>query len=216
MYSRSKPSAIILAGGRSSRMGQPKAAMTLDGMTVLGRIVGELRPYFSSIILVTAPAGQESLPLADLTGDNVRVFHDEAPFAGPVAVLAAALHQCPTEHAFVGACDLPLIKAPVVLHLFAMLAGHDAVIPVVNGRWQMLHAVYHRRCAEKLSEMQERDERKLARLADLIDVRAVEESELQAVDPQLESFFNLNTVADYERARAILRERKEKLASLRA
>jgi molybdopterin-guanine dinucleotide biosynthesis protein A len=199
-----QPFAIVLAGGRSSRMGQPKAMMRLEGTTVLNRIVGELRPLFSTIMIAAAPAEVEPFPI-DISG--VTVVRDDTAFAGPVGAIASALSLGPGGHAFVCSCDLPFIRAAVVREILSLRDRYDAVIPFLDGKLQMLHAVYDRRCAGLLREMQSRGISRLSSLASMINTRIVGEAELRRIDPELESFFNLNTPADYDRAREILQNR---------
>jgi len=205
------PFAIVLAGGRSSRMGTAKAALPTGGVTVIGRIVRELRKVFSTIVIVAAPADQETfaqetfaIELGADSAVDIKIIRDDIAFAGPVRALAAGLATGPGDRAFACSCDLPLIKSSVVAALIAMLGQHDAVIPAVDGKLQMLHAVYNRRCAEALRDMEARGTRRLAALADIVDVRLVGEDELRVIDPGLESFFNLNTPADYDRLQRIL------------
>jgi molybdopterin-guanine dinucleotide biosynthesis protein A len=206
------PYAIVLAGGRSSRMGTAKAALPMgNGISVIGRIVGELRKLFSTIVIVAAPAAQEPFALeSDLAGvisegtADIKIIRDDIAFAGPVRAIAAALTAGSGDRAFTCSCDLPLLKSSVAAALLAMLGQHDAVIPVVDGKLQMLHAVYHRRCADAMRDMEARGNRRLAGLAEIVDARMVGEDELRIIDPKLESFFNLNTPADYDDLRRIL------------
>lgn len=195
--------AIILAGGRSARMGRDKMALPIGNTTLLERVVAELRRAFSPIIVVAArEADQPSV--IDATACNVILIRDETAYQGPVDALRAGLGAGPGDHAFVASCDLPLVSAEVALKLCAMLDDQDAVIARVGGRLQMLHAVYRRRCLGALDAMAARGERRLHAIVDQIRARIVEEDEMRLIDPQLESFFNVNTPEDYRAALAAI------------
>ncbi len=195
--------AIILAGGRSARMGRDKVALPLGDTTLLERIAAELHRAFSPIIVVAArQADQPSV--IDAAARDVILIRDEVAYQGPVHALRAGLGAGAGDHAFVASCDLPLVRAAVALKLCAMLENHDAVIARVGGRLQMLHAVYRRRCLGALDAMEARGERRLHAIVDHIRVRIVEEAEMRLIDPRLESFFNVNTPQDYRAALAAI------------
>ncbi|MGH7906225.1 MAG: molybdenum cofactor guanylyltransferase [Candidatus Binataceae bacterium] len=200
-------SAIILAGGRSSRMGRPKAILPFNGATIIECIVAELRPVFSEIIVLTTPAADDQFKI-DLK--DVTIIHDELAFAGPVRALSQGLLTIRKEYAFVCSCDVPLIRAEVALGLCAMLGEYDAVIPIIGGRLQMMHAVYHRRCAAVLGAMEQRGERRLTELTGQIASRIVSEDGLKRFDATLKSFFNVNTPEDYLHALKLAGSRKSK------
>lgn len=178
-------------------MGRSKASLPFGNSTILARIVAELKRAFSPIIVVAAPESVE--PLTTAPGD-VTIVHDPVAYPGPVAALRTGLTADTGEYAFACSCDLPLIRAEVVLALCEMLGRYDAVIPRAGGRLQMLHAVYHRRCADTLAAMEERGEHRLGALAEAIKVRIIEEDDLKSLDGHLLSFFNVNTPEAYQHA----------------
>ncbi|HTW87021.1 MAG TPA: molybdenum cofactor guanylyltransferase [Candidatus Binataceae bacterium] len=191
--------AIILAGGRSARMGRDKMALPLGNTTLLERIVAELHRAFSPIIVVAArEADQPSV--IDTSLHRVILIRDQTAYQGPVDALRAGLGAGIGDHAFAASCDLPLVSAEVALKLCVMLEDNDAVIARVGGRLQMLHAVYRRRCLGALDAMAARGERRLHTIVDQIRARIVEEAEMRLIDPRLESFCNVNTPEDYRAA----------------
>ena len=192
-------SAIVLAGGQSSRMGQPKAELKFQGTTLLDRILGELRSAFDEIVVVAAPRG------LDVSEKSVRLIRDEREYEGPLQALARGLDAIRNDAAFVCSCDLPLLKSGVAQALCAMLDHHDAVIPEIGGLAQPLHAVYRKRCVGVIGEMIARGEKRLTRISGSISARTVTESELRKIDADLHSFLNVNTPEDYGRAIAISR-----------
>ncbi len=189
--------AIVLVGGRSSRMGQPKAALDFGGIPLLTRIVVELKWWFEEIVIVAAPesAGQPHIKIPGL-----KIVHDETAFAGPLDALRRGLNSLDHGVAFACSCDLPLLNSDVAADLVAMLDDFDAVIPEVGGKLQPLHAVYRKQCANAIAALEASGEKRLTASANAINARKVGEQELRMIDPQFSSFYNVNTPEDYRRA----------------
>jgi len=182
-------------------MGRDKATLPIGAGTLLERVAAELRHAFSPLLVVAAAAADQPSAI-DLTVQDVVLIRDEIAFQGPVHALKLGLAAARGEYGFVAACDLPMLRAEVALGLCAMLADHDAVIARVGGRLQMLHAVYRRRrCLSALTSMEGAGERALHAIVGRVNARIVEEAEMRLIDPQLESFINVNTPEDYRRAR---------------
>src|SRR5260370_7385987 len=139
MASAKEAGAIVLVGGRSSRMGQPKAALDCGGIPLLTRIVIELKWWFDEIVIVAAPesAGQPRIQIPGL-----KIVHDEAAFAGPPDALRRGLNALDHDVAFACSCDLPMLNSDVAADLVAMLDDFDAVLPEVARILQPLHPVY--------------------------------------------------------------------------
>lgn len=191
-------SAIVLAGGRSSRMGVDKAALRLGGVTILEGLVVKLARGFDEVVIV-AGAGGVALP-SKLAPGSVRLLRDPVPFEGPVNALRAGLAAIGAEVGFACACDLPFLNVRLAAELCAMAAGHDAAIARIAGRLQVLHAAYAKSCLPALDAMIGRGERRLHDLVPRLDARIVDEDEIRSYDPELLSFFNVNTPEDYARA----------------
>jgi molybdopterin-guanine dinucleotide biosynthesis protein A len=195
--SRSQAGAIVLVGGRSSRMGAPKMTLDFGGTPLLTRIVIELKRRFDEILIVAAPdlSTEPRLPIA-----GVKVIHDEEAFQGPLEALRRGLLALDHDLAFACSGDLPLLNAYVADALVGMLDDFDAVIPEVGGRLQPLHAVYRRPCANAIGALEAKGEKRLTANANAVNARRVPEHEILALDPELRSFFNVNTPEDYATA----------------
>jgi len=128
------------------------------------------------------------------------MVHDEAAFEGPLDALRRGLDALGHQVAFACSCDLPLLNADVAAALVAMIADFDAVIPEVGGKLQPLHAVYRKRCARMIESLAVTGEKRLTAFAGKIGARKVDEDGIRKIDPQLMSFFNVNTPDDYRRA----------------
>jgi molybdenum cofactor guanylyltransferase len=192
--------AVILAGGRSARMGTPKALLDFGGVTLIERIVTELHTGFDRILIVAAPESADPLAGKLARISAVRVLRDEQPFEGPLLALARALDTMETAVAFACGCDAPFIQVKLACDLVAKLDSYDAAIPIVNGRPQPLCAAYRTTAAAALRAMLAQGQRRLTAFTDEPNVHRVSESELRAIDPELRSFVNVNTPADYQRA----------------
>ncbi len=188
-------SAIILAGGKSSRMGRPKAMLSFGEEPLVKLVIRGLATLFPDIVVVAAP-GQE-LPELPVT-----LVRDEVAYQGPVGGLCYGLWECRSAAAFVTSCDVPFLSLPLVSHLAARLPGHDVVVPHWEGRLQPLHAVYRRSVLPLLERQLERGELRPVFLFDKVRTLKLEEDEIRALDPDGWSFFNMNTPDDYERALA--------------
>ncbi len=190
-------SAIVLAGGRSSRMGRPKAALDFGGVPILTRIISELKRHFAEVVVVAAPESEDSLHM-DLPA--IRIVRDETAYQGPLDALRRGLDAVSNEVAFACSCDLPLLDSAVAAAIVAMLGDFDAAIPIVGEKLQPLHAAYRKRCASALAALGRRGESRLIAIADAVNTMRIAESDLLVLDPQLHSFLNLNAPDDYQRA----------------
>lgn len=195
---------IVLAGGRSSRMGTAKAALEWHGSTLLRRTTGILaRTVDGPVVVVRAP-GQQLPPLPD----TVELVDDPVEGLGPVQGIAAGLAAVAdrAEVAFVCSTDLPFLHPAYVRRVVALLDG-DAVLPHARGHRQPLAAAYRTALAPVLAEMARNGELKLGQLFERCRTRHVDDAELladprlQAVDPELDSVVNVNEPADYRAAR---------------
>lgn len=130
-------SGLILAGGRSSRMGRDKAALTLpDGRTLLQRQADVLRAAgVGSLFVSVRPGSETHLPGATSVPDG-------APDAGPLAGIAAGLRAAPPGLVLVLAVDMAEMPAAHLRHLVTLATPDRGVVPVLAGRCEPLAAVY--------------------------------------------------------------------------
>ena len=192
---------IVLAGGDSSRMGRPKAALPLHGSTVLGRTVDMLL-LCSHPVVIVARDEQQELPPYSLEAE---VVFDDEPGQGPLMGIASGLRavegQC--DAVFVAACDAPFLDQKAVGWVADQLGDHDLVIPRSNGLLQPLAAVYRCSVLPTIDALIAEGERTPRSLAERVNTRILEEVDLDAFDPGRRFLRNINTVEEYE---AILRE----------
>ena len=188
-------SSIILAGGRSSRMGSDKALLPLPGneqISFVEHLVSVLAPIGSEVLLVVR---DETQALAYASLRNVRIVIDQIPDYGPLMGLysgLSAMHST-SMYALVMAVDMPFVQPALLTYLLAQAQGDSMLVPVVEDTPQVLLAVYPRTILptiEALLRQGRRDPRSLLKAA---PVRYVDEAQLRAIDPQLRSFMNVNT-----------------------
>lgn len=187
-------SGIILAGGRSRRLGgENKALLQVDGQPILDRLCKTFRKLFNDLVLVT------NSPETYLAWD-LAVVTDLFPLRSALTGIHAGLCHIPTPYAFVSACDMPFLKGELVEILLRDVAdGWDVVIPVTAEGHQPLCAVYSKRCIKPIARQLERGGAKIADFFSQVRVKTVAEPPLRAVDPDLVSFFNVNTPEDRAR-----------------
>ena len=183
--------AVVLAGGKSSRMGRPKALLLFDNEPLIAHIVGALQHGFGEVVVVAAP-GQElpSLP--------VKLVRDEVPYQGPVGGIYYGLKAAGSEFSFVTSCDAAFLSPPLILHLISRISNYDVVVPYWQERFQPLHAVYRRSVLPLLRVQLERGELRPVYLFDKVRTCTIGEDAIRRFDPEGLSFFNMNTPADYE------------------
>ncbi len=190
---RDDVSAIILGGGKSSRMGRPKALLLFDGEPLIVHIVRTLKRLFADIVIVAAP-GQE-LPALPVT-----LVRDEVAYQGPVGGIYYGLKAASREVGFVTSCDVPFLSLPLISFFISQIADYDVVVPYWQERLQPLHAVYRRSVAPLLQEQLERGELRPISLYKKVRTREVHEDEIRGFDPDGMSFLNMNTPEDYQAA----------------
>lgn len=188
---------VVLAGGRSERMGRPKAFIEVDGVPLVRRALDALGAVCSRLILVAAGEA----PFASL---GVPVVPDAFPLSGPLAGIHAALSSSAGEPCLVVACDQPFLS-PALLGLIArkgeaaIREGADAAVPRIGGRLQGLTAAYAPAALPAAEARLRRGELRISDFLGGLRVAEIAEEACRRVDPRLDSFVNLNTPEDLAR-----------------
>jgi molybdenum cofactor guanylyltransferase len=218
-------SSVILAGGNGLRLGAEKSLLEFDDKPLICWTVEILSQAADEVIIVArdrrhaesleriifesnADAGSEPPPKAFFTWDSIPGF-------GPVAGLEAGMRRARGRLAFATGCDLPFLKLEVIDRLFELadvMEGYEAAVPVQpNGFFEPLHSVYDREkmqsaCIRAL----EKGERRIHVPLQELCVNHISIDQLRPLDPDLLSFFNLNTRGDLETARALWSDHRQK------
>ena len=184
-------SGVILAGGLSKRLGgRNKAFIQIGGKRIIDRQMEVYRRLFDQIILVT----NDPVTYIDVDALIVSDHYDQrSSLNGLHAGLFAAAH----DYVFCTACDTPFINDALI----SCLLGHidskaDIIIPSTESGFEPMFAVYKKNCLPSIAWQLERDLLKIQGLFRKLRVKTVAEPELRAIDPQLISFFNINTPED--------------------
>lgn len=188
---------IVLCGGRSSRMGQPKLTLPFGDEPMIARVVRILRTTVNPVVVVAAP-GQEVPPLPS----DVRILFDEHEYLGPLAGMSVGLQALvgEVESAFVSSCDVPLLRSEFIAEMIRRLSGHELAVPKEGDFHHPLAAVYRTSLAERASQLVAAQRLRPLFLIQASDSVEVSVDELRAVDPGLHSLLNLNHSEDYDAA----------------
>jgi molybdopterin-guanine dinucleotide biosynthesis protein A len=192
-------SAVILAGGLNTRFGgRAKTLTRLGGTRLLDRIYSILRPRFQDLILVT------NTP-ADYLKWNLTIVSDIYPERSSLTGIHAGLFHAQNPHAFVVAGDTPFLNPGVVQLLLGRIDPQaDLILPVISLGNEPMCAIYSRKSLHAMEKQLERKRYKIMQVFRRDRIKPVTEKPLRQVDPELRSFFNINTPEDLARAEALL------------
>lgn len=192
---------LILAGGRSRRMGRPKESLPICDTTMLG---WQCRTMLACTEVVVAVGREPDQQLPQLLPE-VDVATDELPGEGPLAAIAAGLRRLRDVHGFSASdaamavgCDQPFLTAETVRWLHQHLGDADLLMPRAHQKLQPLTAIYRIRVLDKALEMLDRGVRRPRMLAAETNSHVLEEPELRKHDSELRFLSNLNHPEDYE------------------
>ena len=187
---------IVLCGGKSARMGSPKALLAFGTETMLQRVVRLLGTVVSPIVVVAAP--QQSVPELPAA---VTVARDEREGRGPLEGLRTGLKALPgaIDVAYVTSCDVPLLVPGFVQRMVELVDQneHDIAVMEADGFPHPLSAVYRRRTLPHIETLLAADRLRPVFLFDAVRTRRVTPAEVAGVDPELLTLRNLNTREDY-------------------
>jgi molybdopterin-guanine dinucleotide biosynthesis protein A len=190
-----KPSCagIILAGGLNSRMaGRNKARLPIEGQTILDRLVALFQAFFDPIIIVTNQP-------RDYLDEGVILVTDLIDIRSSLTGIYSGLFYSPRPQAFITGCDMPFLKQELLeLMMKNLEARWDVVVPVTEEGFQPLSAIYSRRCLEPMANQLAEGKLKVSHLFSKVRIKEVSEIRLRQVDPELKSFFNINTPEDMD------------------
>jgi molybdopterin-guanine dinucleotide biosynthesis protein A len=191
---------VVLAGGKSARMGTEKAALRIGGEPLLARAVRRLRLALPNVSII----GPSELTML---APGTPVFPDEFPGLGPLGGLATALARVSSHYIFLTGCDMPFVE-PALVSALAAYASRSPEVDVVALRTarglEPLHAVYARTCAPLVQErIVAADGRSMSALLERLRVIELPASMVAQCDPTGRSTFNANSPDDWREALAI-------------
>ena len=190
---------VLLAGGKSRRMGEDKRYLVVGEQTLLERGLGVLRSMFHEVLVVIA---QDSAPL-DI---DARVVRDLVPDCGSLGGIYTGLTQATTPYIFAVACDMPFLNQAVITQFTNRRDTADIVMARLATRLHPMHALYGKGCLSAMEQMIVARQLKIQELVSHASLRVqyVTEADLLSIDPSWRSFHNVNTPEDLEAACSLL------------
>lgn len=193
-------SCIILAGGKSIRLGHDKVLEKVGSVSLLEQVISRIDSLSTEIIIVTAE--ERTLPqLTERT--KTKVVSDIYPGIGSLGGIYTGLVTSNSYHNLVVAVDMPFLNQPLLRYMLEVSDGFDFILPRINTFFEPLHAIYSKYCIEPIEFLIKQRRKVIIELFDHVKVRYIEAEEIDKFDPQHLSFFNINTRADLERANRI-------------
>jgi molybdopterin-guanine dinucleotide biosynthesis protein A len=192
-----KVGGIVLCGGQSKRMGQPKAWLPFAGERMLARVVRLLSEAVSPLVVVAAP-DQEVPPLPQ----QIAIVRDEEKGRGPLQGLTAGLAALEglADAAYLSSCDVPFLQPAFVRRLIDLLGNYVICVPHVGDHHHPLAALYRLEVKPHVDRLLEENRLRPFFLFEAAPTRIVEAAELADVDPAFQTLRNLNRPEDYEEA----------------
>lgn len=184
---QSEPSAtaIILAGGKSSRMGTDKGMLSINDQTMLEHICKQLRGTFSQILISAGEIEKYSFA-------GFEVVRDKISSQGPLMGIASALEASANEINFVVACDIPHIEMDCVRKMLTEARGADIVVPTTGDKkYEPLFAIYRKSALDAIKRTLRKGERKISEVFDKCEVKYIDLG-------KADWLININTLAEYE------------------
>ena len=191
----SQATAIILAGGKSSRMGTDKALIKVNNDNMLESAVRALAGGFSELVVSANNKSYDSL--------EIRTVSDVFPGRGPLAGIHACLLASGNDVNFVVPCDMPFIDVKLALYMVELAAGFDVVVPKIGNYYEPLFAVYNKSCLPAIEAHLMAGQNKVTMLFSegKLRVRNVNKEEIEKFGHSESLFFNVNTPVDLEKAK---------------
>ncbi|MGB5934197.1 MAG: molybdenum cofactor guanylyltransferase [Anaerolineae bacterium] len=191
-------SSILLAGGKSSRLGTDKARIKLGGRLAMVQSAAEkLLTVSDEVIVVTGGRRYGHL--------KVKWVTDVYPGAGPLGGLYSGLLAAKSSHALVVACDMPFLNLALLRYMISLPRDYDVLIPNLCHELEPLHAVYSRNCLHPIERLLKAGHFKILDFFDRVIVHYLTEEEIEQYDPDHRSFFNINTPDQLREAKTMIK-----------
>jgi len=194
---------IILAGGKSSRLGRSKALQAIGGKSLIQWVVDHLAILSTEIIIATAHG--ETIPCSSAV--KIKTVADIYPGKGPLVGIYSGLIASSSSRAIVVGCDTPFLSISLLEYITQTCSTFDVIVPRIKNKLEPLCAVYSKNCSGPIQGLLEQNELRIDKLFSMVKVKYIEEDEINRFDPEHLSFFNINSQADLDRARKLATER---------
>jgi molybdopterin-guanine dinucleotide biosynthesis protein A len=198
--SDARTSCVVLAGGKSRRLGRDKAVEPIGGQPLIKRVFQRAGALCEEVLVVVAEeARANALPLEAAC----RVVVDRYPGTGSLGGIFSGLAAADQPWALAVACDMPFLNLDLLRRMISLREDYDAVVPVIDGRPEPTHSLYSKSCLPYIEPRLISGDLKISGFYDEVRVRYLPQEEVQSLDPDYLSFFNVNTPEDLDKALAL-------------
>jgi molybdopterin-guanine dinucleotide biosynthesis protein A len=199
-------SCIILAGGKSLRLGHDKVLEKIGSTSLLENVISRIDSLSREIIIVTA----EDRNFSQLASHpKLKTVSDILPGHGSLGGIYTGLIKSDSFYNLVIAADMPFLNQPLLRYMIQVADGFDFALPRINSFFEPLHAIYSKNCVAPIESILKQGRRVIIELFDFVKIRYIEAEEIDRFDPQHLSFFNINNKEDLKLARKIARGASE-------
>ena len=198
--------AIILAGGRSSRVSvnKSKDRIKLAGRPLIDWVISKLTSHDNLTeedIIIVGP--KEKYP------HFKRVVEDIFPQKGPLGGIFSGLKASTAKYNLVVACDMPLLEVKLLQYMREKIDSNDVIIPRYNGGYiEPLCAIYNKSCLKVIEKNIQSEILSVRKIFPHLKIKFIEQEEIKIFDPEFYSFFNVNFKCDFKKAEALIRIKK--------
>jgi len=190
---------VILAGGKSRRMGRPKLFIDVGGIPMFERVYRVCDALFTEIIIVA----NDSEPFRRY---DASVLPDIVPGKGPLGAIYTGLAHASQDHCFCVAADMPFLNMRLISHMIERRVEGDVIIPKTPDGHHPLHAIYAKSCRKPIETLLSRGDLKIVDFFPEVTVIYVPEGEIRRYDPLLRSLINVNTEDDLDQVQQFLKQ----------
>ena len=195
-----KVTGIILAGGKSRRLGRDKAWEDVGGKRIIDRVIDTLQSSCEKVLIVgDRPERQDELDLPE----SIEYQSDDQKGKGSIGGLYTGLKASDTLWSLVVACDMPFISRELIGFMLSFISKNrcDAIVPVINGRYQPTHALYSSTCVPFIEKNISNGNFRMDSYFDEVYLEEISEDVIKGIKGAELSFFNVNTEDDLFTAR---------------
>ncbi len=195
----SEVTAIVLAGGGSTRMGQNKALLKLGNKTMIETIIDSLKVLFEHILVITNhPEEYNMLKNVKFVKDCVDVGEKNSLIG-----LYSGLKQSETAYTFAIGCDMPFVHIEFIQYMMDSLKDEAIIVPYINGFYEPLYAIYSKDCLGAMDKLIQIKNYRISAIFENVPSKKVTYDEIQIFDSSLACFKNINTYDVYLKTKHI-------------
>jgi molybdopterin-guanine dinucleotide biosynthesis protein A len=199
-------SAVILAGGKSTRIGIDKCTVLFHGKPLIYWPVNILKEITDEVI-ISVSMKKDVTPLKNFFKDEVSIINDERSDYGPIEGILSSFKMAKGEYVALAPCDSPLILTELYRRLFDLADGYDGAVPMVNGFWEPLHSVYKREpMISAVKKAMGIGKNRPIDTYEYMNIKELSQDEIMQFDPNMASFVNINILSDLQKASGMLKK----------